>query len=179
MTIIVLIAFCVACLFAAWRLDRRRNKVVRAVRRANLPRGDRPLKSRAATLLQPGQTWVRIHNDDLVSIGTTDFAASFLGELLTVALPRESEVLHQGELAWTLVSRSGRKLAQVMPIDGEVLAINTGLARDPGLLQRSPYGEGWILRVQPRSIRSAVRNVTSGEGTERGSTGSARGHPRG
>ena len=179
MLVILLVAFCAVCVLLSWRFDLRRNKAASAVRRADMPRGDHPLHPRAAILLQPGLTWVRIHNDDLVSIGTTDFVADVLGELMTVALPRESRSLNRGEVAWALVSKTGRKLEQVMPIDGTVLAVNRDLIRDPGILQRSPYLAGWIMRVQPRSIRSAVRNVRSGEGTERGSTGPAREHPRG
>jgi glycine cleavage system H protein len=169
MSLILWVLFCTACVLVARRFDRRRKKAAEAAQsgdsspRAQQAKRDILVNPLSAILVQPGETWIRIHNDDLVSIGTTDFAADFLGDLATVALPQESRFLHHGELAWTLVSKGGRKLVQAMPIDAEILAANIDLIRDPGMLQRSPYLKGWILRVRPRSIRSAVLNSRSGE----------------
>jgi len=115
----------------------------------------------ADLLFHAGHTWVRVHRDNLVSIGATDFASNFAGELATIALPREFRLLHQGEPAWTLVSAKGRRLEQVMPIDGKVLAVNRELIREPNLVQRHPYDSGWILRVRPRDIHRSVLQLLS------------------
>jgi glycine cleavage system H protein len=113
----------------------------------------------AGFLFHPGHTWAHVHEDGLVSIGTTDFASNFTGNLAAIELPKEGRRIRQGERAWTLVAANDRRLRQTMPIDGRIIAVNDGLLKDPGLTQRSPYEEGWILRVRPRHLDESARNL--------------------
>lgn len=92
--------------------------------------------------------WLRKEDDGTVTIGITDHAQSALGDLVYVELPEIGmEVVTGGEMA---VVESVKAASDVYaPISGEVLAVNDALADDPEKINGDPYGDGWIVRVQP------------------------------
>lgn len=154
-------------LLAEWYLVTARRKTeLRATlsaRAAPDETGRHPADPLTHLLFHPGHSWVRFEADGKdVVVGTSDFASSFAGEIFAVELPGEGTSLRQGEPAWTVTSRRGRRLTQVIPLDGRVIAVNRELVRNPGLLQRSPYGEGWILRLRPRRLQQGLRNLIQG-----------------
>ncbi|UCD23767.1 MAG: glycine cleavage system protein H [Gemmatimonadota bacterium] len=160
MSVVLAIATCALCLLVAGYVRRRRARVAEAARHAVYIVGDvSSTEPVTDVLFHSGHTWVRVHHDNLVSIGSTEFASNLAGSLETIAVPPESRSLRQGLPAWTLVARNGRELTQRMPIDGKVLAINREALHDPGVIQRSPYHQGWILRVRPRDIHRALLNL--------------------
>jgi glycine cleavage system H lipoate-binding protein len=111
----------------------------------------------------PGHTWVRLLSVNLAFVGTTDFAVNFAGELEGLSLPREFRLMVQGEEAWVFTSAKGRRLSQVAPVGGQVLAVNRGLFEDVGGLTRSPYHHGWLLCLQSGTIPDQIRNLLSEE----------------
>ncbi len=92
--------------------------------------------------------WLRQEEDGSVTIGITDHAQSALGDLVYVELPEVGQDLDlDGEMA---VVESVKAASDVYaPITGSVLAVNDGLADDPERINSDPYGEGWIVRLQP------------------------------
>jgi glycine cleavage system H protein len=92
--------------------------------------------------------WLRREEDGSVTIGITDHAQSALGDLVYVELPEVGQDLDlDGEMA---VVESVKAASDVYaPITGSVLAVNEGLADDPEKINSDPYGEGWIVRLQP------------------------------
>lgn len=98
----------------------------------------------------PGHTWVQRHDERLASVGVSALAANFVGELQSIEAPAEGSRLEPDARALTLVAKNGRRLRLPVPIGGKVLAVNDALARDPALVQRRPYDQGWILRLKPR-----------------------------
>jgi glycine cleavage system H protein len=123
---------------------------------AAVPQADSPL------YLHPGHVWVSVAPDGLAVVGASDFAANFAGALSEVELPREGTRLRQGEPAWTLVSARHRKLTQVMPVDGEVVAVNREILGDLGLINRAPLREGWILKVRPTRLAESLKSLFTG-----------------
>ena len=115
-----------------------------------------------AFYLHPGHVWVSLSPDGLAAVGTSDFAANFVGALSKVEMPAEGARLRQGEPAWTLVSSRNRRLTQVMPVDGEIVAVNPELAGEVSLLRQSPSQMGWILKVRPTRLAESVQNLFSG-----------------
>jgi glycine cleavage system H protein len=110
----------------------------------------------------PGHTWARAAPRGMATVGVSDFAANFAGDLSAVELPKAGSRLHQGEPACTLTSKRGRRLDLLMPVAGEVLAVNPKLQGDPGIVQRHPYDSGWLLCVRARKLRDDVRNLLHG-----------------
>jgi len=92
--------------------------------------------------------WLRREEDGSVTIGITDHAQSALGDLVYVELPEIGQELDlDGEMA---VVESVKAASDVFaPLTGSVLAVNEGLADDPEKINSDPYGEGWIVRLQP------------------------------
>lgn len=92
--------------------------------------------------------WLRREDDGSVTVGITDHAQAALGDLVYVELPEVGqEVEAGGDMA---VVESVKAASDVYaPIDGSVIAVNEDLADDPEKINTDPYGEGWIVRMQP------------------------------
>lgn len=92
--------------------------------------------------------WLRKEEDGSVTIGITDHAQSALGDLVFVELPETGQELEAGgEMA---VVESVKAASDVYaPVSGTVLEVNAALADDPEKINADPYGEGWIVRMQP------------------------------
>ena len=92
--------------------------------------------------------WLSIE-DDIVTIGVTDFAQEQLGDVVFIELPEVGADLIEGDEAAVIESvKAAGEIA--VPINGTVVAINEHLADQPELLNTAPEGEGWIYRVSPR-----------------------------
>lgn len=92
--------------------------------------------------------WLRREDDGSVSVGITDHAQAALGDLVYVELPEiDQEVSNGGDMA---VVESVKAASDVYsPIDGVVVEVNEALADDPEIINSDPYGDGWIVRLQP------------------------------
>ena len=92
--------------------------------------------------------WLRREDDGTVSIGITDHAQAALGDLVYVELPEvNQDVESGGDMA---VVESVKAASDVYaPIDGTVVEVNEALADDPEIINSDPYGEGWIVKLQP------------------------------
>jgi len=92
--------------------------------------------------------WLRREDDGSVTIGVTDHAQAALGDLVYVELPEVGQDVENGsDMA---VVESVKAASDVLsPIDGTVVAVNDELSDDPEKANTDPYGEGWIVRVQP------------------------------
>jgi glycine cleavage system H lipoate-binding protein len=108
-----------------------------------------------------GHTWAYLIGLELAFVGTTDFAVGFTGDLASISLPREFDLLQAGQPTWTLLSKRGRRLQQVSPVGGRILVTNSYLVENMGVLRRSPYHQGWILCLQSPSIPYELQNLFS------------------
>lgn len=104
--------------------------------------------------------WLRKEDDGSVTIGITEHAQEALGDLVYVELPEVGQDLDSGsEMA---VVESVKAASDVYaPVSGTVLAVNEALADDPEVINSDPYGDGWIVRVQPGD--DAVETMTPDE----------------
>lgn len=89
--------------------------------------------------------WVRMEGDVAV-VGITAFAQSELGDLVFVDLPAVGKtVASHGTLC---VVESTKAASDVYsPLSGTVQSVNQALADDPGLINRAPYSDGWIVKL--------------------------------
>jgi len=92
--------------------------------------------------------WLRREDDGSVTVGITDHAQAALGDLVYVELPEVGQDVESGgDMA---VVESVKAASDVYsPIDGSVVAVNEDLADDPEKINAEPYGEGWIVRIEP------------------------------
>jgi glycine cleavage system H protein len=98
--------------------------------------------------------WLRQEEDGSVTIGITDHAQSALGDLVYVELPEVGAELDAGdEMA---VVESVKAASDVYaPVGGTVLEVNSDLADDPEKINTDPYGDGWIVRMQPNDLEGS------------------------
>lgn len=92
--------------------------------------------------------WIRKESNGTFMVGITDHAQKQLGELVFVELPDvDSQVDASDEVA---VVESVKTAADVYsPLTGEVVEVNEALQTDPALVNRDPYGNGWLYRIRP------------------------------
>ena len=93
--------------------------------------------------------WARLEGE-LVRVGITEHAVEQLGDVTLVDLPKVGTQLaatkHFGDI------ESVKAVSELFaPIGGEVVAVNDALAQQPELINESPYADGWMLLVRPKS----------------------------
>ena len=113
-----------------------------------------------------GHAWVALQDSGAAVIGIDDFASKLLGAPTSIHMPRVGETCRQGATAWSL-TRNGKALDMLCPIDGKVVAVNERALADPDIISREPYGNGWLIMVKPRELKRNLRNLISG-GVARG-----------
>jgi len=86
--------------------------------------------------------------DDVVRIGISDFAQDELGDVVFVELPDVGESI-AAEEAFGVVESIKAVSDVYAPVSGEVLEVNETLFDRPELVNEDPYGEGWMLAVEP------------------------------
>ncbi len=101
--------------------------------------------------------WVRIEGDKC-RIGVTDYAQNSLHEIVYVELPKVGTKVAQNQSLGTV--ESVKAVADVYsPIAGEVLDVNTTLSDAPELVNKSPYGEGWITLIRPADLKKDLPSL--------------------
>ena len=91
--------------------------------------------------------WVAMMDDTTALIGITDFAQGQLGDIVFVDVPTVGETLDNDEVFGSIEAVKTVSDA-FMPVSGEVLEFNDNLENDPALINKDPYGEGWIIKVK-------------------------------
>ena len=106
-------------------------------------------------------TWVRLESDGNTTIGITSLGAHISGEFIEfMAKPLGESIEREralGMLEMSKVIRSARS-----PISGVLVATNELAKSTPGLINRDPYGKGWLVRLKPTSWDSDARLLVSG-----------------
>ena len=90
--------------------------------------------------------WVDI-NDDIATVGITDFAQSELGDIIFVEFPDEDMSVDQKESIGTL--EAVKTVADIFsPLTGSIIELNENLESNPELINEDPYSNGWILKIK-------------------------------
>ncbi len=90
--------------------------------------------------------WVRVEGEK-GTVGITDFAQSELQDIVYVELPEVGKKLKAGEVLCSI--DSVKSSAEIYtPVSGEVIEVNEKLSSEPELVNKDPYGEGWIAIVK-------------------------------
>ena len=91
--------------------------------------------------------WVKVQDEDLVTIGITDFAQEQLGDLVYIELPKIGHEFSRGDNISVIESvKSASDL--VAPVSGEIVEVNDRLEDDPELVSDNPMDEGWFIKVK-------------------------------
>lgn len=102
--------------------------------------------------------WARVEGD-AATIGVTHFAQEQLGDLTFVELPAVGSTLTAGAEMGTVESvKAASELYS--PVNGTVIEVNAELEANPGLVNSSPYGDGWMIKVK---LSGPVQGLLSAE----------------
>jgi len=102
-----------------------------------------------------GHAWMKFEEGNRIRVGLDDFTQQVMGDIDEIEIPLRGSKLNQGEVAWK-VCHGNRKLSQLAPMGGTVVEVNEKLRRDPTLANRSPYEEGWILKIQAKALNKEM-----------------------
>jgi len=88
--------------------------------------------------------------DAVVQIGITDYAQSELGDVVFVDLPKVGAVVGRGDVFGTI--EAVKAVSELYaPLAGTVTDVNQALEGDPALVNRDPYGAGWMIKLRAKN----------------------------
>ncbi|MEB0229019.1 glycine cleavage system protein GcvH [Pseudomonas sp. 10S4] len=91
--------------------------------------------------------WLRLEADGLITVGITAYAQQALGDVVFVQVP-ELRAFGAGDEVAVLESVKAAS-SVYMPLDGEVVEVNSTLESSPELINEDALGEGWFFRMRP------------------------------
>ena len=90
--------------------------------------------------------WILVE-DGVGTIGLTDYAQREIGVIEHIELPEAEDSVEAGEPFGAL--ESDQAVAEIFsPVTGDITEVNSRLAEHPGLINQSPYKEGWLVKVR-------------------------------
>lgn len=104
--------------------------------------------------------WIRISGNDAY-VGITDFAQSELGDIVFIDITTVGQTVNHGALFGTV--EAVKTVSDLfMPISGKVLETNPKLESNPELVNKDPYGDGWMIKLSITDA-SGINNLLSVE----------------
>ena len=89
--------------------------------------------------------WIRVEGDEAF-VGITDYAQSQLGDIVFVECETVGDTLKAGDTFGTI--EAVKTVSELyLPVSGEVLEFNDALEDEPELVNKDPYGKGWIVKI--------------------------------
>jgi glycine cleavage system H protein len=88
----------------------------------------------------------------VVQVGITDYAQSELGDVVFVDLPKVGTSVKRGAVFGTI--EAVKAVSELYaPLSGSVAEVNSALQKDPALVNRDPYGAGWMIKLTVRDSK--------------------------
>ena len=113
----------------------------------------------------PNHIWIKVE-DDAVKVGVDDFALHLIGKIEKVRFP-EKPVISRGDTCWSIGSND-RMVSMTLPMPGEIVEINHAVSRDPQTVQKSPYNQGWLLKMKkPTEMGHLLKGAKAEEWLEK------------
>jgi glycine cleavage system H protein len=94
----------------------------------------------------------------IIRVGITDYAAKTLNDVVYVTSPKENEKVEQFKSMGTV--ESIKAVSEIYsPVSGTVVKVNDQLDSHPELVNKSPYGDGWLIEVKPKDYASEKKSL--------------------
>jgi len=102
----------------------------------------------------------RSGNGSIVQVGITDYAQGELGDVVYVDLPKVGATLARRDVFGTI--EAVKAVSELYaPVAGTVTEVNTALEGDPALVNRDPYGAGWMIKLKVKTPADIDHLLTS------------------
>jgi glycine cleavage system H protein len=108
--------------------------------------------------------YVRKGKDGNAEVGITDYAQGELGDIVFIELPKVGASFNKHDVFGTV--EAVKAVSELYsPLSGEVVAINDRLDKEPALVNTTPYGDGWMIKLKLKddSERKALLNADAYE----------------
>ena len=103
--------------------------------------------------------WIKI-DGDIATVGVTDFAQGELGDIVYVEVDTLDETLSKDEVFGTV--EAVKTVSDLfLPMSGKIIEFNEVLNDNPELVNDSPYGEGWIIKVEVSDVNELEQLLDS------------------
>ena len=90
--------------------------------------------------------WIKIEGSE-ATVGITEFATNELGDIVFIEIETVGEKLTQGDTFGTV--EAVKTVSDLfMPVSGEVLEVNPKLESTPEIINKDPYGQGWLIKIK-------------------------------
>ena len=109
----------------------------------------------------PGHTWVCDEGRQNARVGMDAFASRLFGKIDRVETVELNRWVRQGQKLWT-VTRGGKSVDMLSPIEGVVVSLNHQVIKNPELLNSDPYKDGWICVVKAPDMQTNMKNLIQG-----------------
>jgi glycine cleavage system H protein len=108
--------------------------------------------------------WIRVEGTNAY-IGITEYAQRELGDIVFIEIETQGENLAREEVFGTV--EAVKTVSDIfMPVSGEILEINEKLEANPELVNKDPYGEGWMIKISLKDPAELDSLLTPGQYTE-------------
>ena len=105
--------------------------------------------------------WVKIE-DSKARVGITDYAQKQMREVVFAELPSVGDEVKAGEAFGTLESVKAVS-DLIAPLTGKVVEVNEESANNPEVINEDPYGEGWLIVIEPTNLEEELKNLMNFE----------------
>ena len=106
--------------------------------------------------------WAKVEGDNLVTIGMTDIAQSLAKKFLHAHLKGVGTEVEKGKSVATV--ESSKYVGPVKtPVSGEIVEVNDGVGDDASLINKSPYEEGWIVKIEASDLEADLEGTLIGD----------------
>ena len=103
--------------------------------------------------------WIRI-DGEVATVGITDFAQGELGDIVYVEVDTLDETLSKDEVFGTV--EAVKTVSDLfLPMSGKIIEFNEALNDNPELVNDSPYGDGWIIKVEVSDVNELEQLLDS------------------
>ncbi|RMF70555.1 MAG: glycine cleavage system protein GcvH [Calditrichaeota bacterium] len=107
-------------------------------------------------------TWVDVNDDGTVTVGMTDVAQNLAGPLLHAKTKKVGTVRSKGKPLATV--ESSKWVGPVKsPVSGEIVEVNEKVLEDAQVINRSPYKQGWLLKLKPSNLDEDLKELLTGD----------------
>jgi CheY-like chemotaxis protein/glycine cleavage system H lipoate-binding protein len=103
--------------------------------------------------------WAKPEVDGTAKLGVTDLFQQTVGRIMQIDLPAVNDEIRQGSALAQLVSEDQIKHTAWAALSGRIIQSNATLAQNPDLLNRDPWGDGWLVQIAPDNLASELVNL--------------------
>jgi len=106
-----------------------------------------------------GLTWARKEGEDKIRVGLTDLAQKVSGKVLVVRMRKPGAEVQQGAPLASM--ETGKWVGSIeSPVSGIIVELNEELKAKPGVINKDPYGKGWLMTLKPSNLAEDLKGLT-------------------